>query len=109
MYLLLSYYSLLIYFIASPYLLLVYSHSPSILSSFVAKLALNSSNNWVFFVYVLSNIFYRSVEVYIFDAMDLSKFSKRSCNYDTCTLVVDAALRSDRISYLFSVMPTCIS
>jgi hypothetical protein len=109
MYLLLSYYNLLIYFIASPYLLLVYSHSPIILSSFVAKLALNSSNNWVFFVYVISNIFYRSVDVYIFDAMDLSKFSKRSYNCDTCTLDVDAALRSYRISYLFSVMPTCIS
>jgi hypothetical protein len=108
-YLPVSYYNLVICFIASPYFILVYSHSPIILSSYVVRLALNFSNNWVFFVYVLSNIFYRSVDVYIFDAMDLSRFSKRSYSCDTCTLVVDAALRSDRISYLFSVMPTCIS
>jgi hypothetical protein len=89
--------------------MLVYWQSSTIFSSYLAKFVPKSSNNCVFLVYVLSNIFYRSVEVYIFDAIDLSKFSSRSYSCDTCTLVVDAALRSDKINYLFSVMPTCIS
>jgi hypothetical protein len=89
--------------------MLVYWHSSTILASCVAKFVPKSSNNCVFLVYVCSNIFWRSVDVYMFAAMDLSRLSNRSYKCDTCTLVVDAAFRSDRINYRFSVMPTCIS
>jgi hypothetical protein len=70
---------------------------------------LNSSIVFVLAVWVFSSSFIRSVDLYINEPIDLSRFSRFSRIVETVMRVVELAFLSDSISYLFSEMPACIS
>ena len=73
------------------------------------RLAQNSSNTLVFFVCDFSSSLTRSEDVYMYALIDLSSLSNLSWILDMCMRVVDDAFLSDKINYLFAVMPLCIS
>jgi hypothetical protein len=75
----------------------------------VFRLAQNSSITLVFFVCYFSSSLTRSEDVYMYALIDLSSLSNLSWILDMCMRVVDDAFLSDKINYLFSVMPLCIS
>ena len=77
--------------------------------SWALKLLVNSSIDVVFVFYVFSTTFMRSDDSYMNVAIFLSNFSRFSRIVDTSILVVELAFLSDRISYLLSEMPVCIS
>jgi hypothetical protein len=77
--------------------------------SWVFKLPLKSSIDFVLAVCDCSILFILSVDSYTNAPICLSSFSRFSRMLEIVTRVVELALRSDKISYLFSDMPVCIS
>ena len=104
-----SFYSVVICFSTSLYFWQVFWYSSTILLSCVLKLPLNSSISFVLAVWVCSSPFIRSDDSYTNVAIDLSNLSRFSRIVETLIRVVEFAFLSDKINYLFSVMPVCIS
>jgi hypothetical protein len=75
----------------------------------VFKLPLKSSIDFVLAFYVLSNPFIRSEDSYINVPNCLSSVSRFSRMVETVIRVFEFAALSDKISYLLSEIPVCIS
>jgi len=104
-----AFYNVDIWLSASLYCLLAFWNSSTIFSSCIFRLPLNSSRVFVLAVWVFSSSFIRSVDLYTNEPTDLSNLSRFSRIVEIVTRVVELAFLSDNISYLFSVMPACIS
>ena len=93
----------------SLYFWLVFWYSSTIFVSYVFKLPLKSSIDFVLAVCECCNPFIRSEDSYIYDPICLSNFSRFSRIVETVIRVVELAFLSAKISYLFSEIPVCIS